>query len=149
VAPDGVTLTVDPARSDLMLETELPRFTEPLPGTPSAGRRYRLTPASLAAARTAGWTPPLLEGWFQQRAGQPLPPAARLLLIGSGAAPVALKPHLVLHFADEELADGLMQWPDTQALIAERLGPTALAVAKENVGRLRERLRELGMTMTE
>jgi hypothetical protein len=51
--------------------------------------------------------------------------------------------------ADEELADGLMQWPQTRELIAERLGPTALVVAEENVERLRERLRDAGITLAE
>ena len=85
VEADGVTLTVDPTRSDLLLETELPRFAEPAE-RPSNGRRgYRLTPASLAAARDSGMTLAGLELWFQQRTGQPLTPAARLLLTGAHA----------------------------------------------------------------
>ncbi len=41
--PDGVSLTVDVARSDLILETELPRFAERLDGGGSRSRRlYRL-----------------------------------------------------------------------------------------------------------
>jgi hypothetical protein len=42
-----------------------------------------------------------------------------------------------------------MQWPQTREWIAERLGPTALVVAEENVERLRERLRDAGITLTE
>jgi len=60
-----------------------------------------------------------------------------------------LQRHLVLHIADEELADGLMQWPQTSELIAERLGPTALVVAEENVAVLRERLGAAGITLAE
>src|SRR5439155_16831006 len=52
VEADGLTLTVDPARSDLVLETELPRFAERVERPPGPGtRQYRMTPASLAAAR--------------------------------------------------------------------------------------------------
>jgi hypothetical protein len=147
VGADGVTLTVDVARSDLLLETELPRFAEP-PKPSSDGRRvYRLTPASLAAARANGLTVPTLESWFQQRSGQPLPPAARLLLGGAQGPPPRLQQHLVLHVASEEIADGLMQWTETCILIAERLGPTALAVTEANVAKLRERLHEAGIEL--
>src|SRR4029077_9034052 len=66
VETDGVTFVVDATRSDLLLETELPTFAELLPGSNGTGRRYRLTPASLAGARDAGLTVANLETWFQQ-----------------------------------------------------------------------------------
>jgi hypothetical protein len=148
VEADGVTLGIDLARSDLLLETEVQRFAELLDRSSSNGRRlYRLTPASLAAGRESGLTLQTLETWFVQRSGQPLSAAARLLLTGSQAAPVELKPLLVLNVAAEEMADGLMQWPDTRSLIAARLGPTALVVAAENVEELRQRLRHLGIAV--
>jgi hypothetical protein len=148
VEPDGVTLTVDLAKSDLLLETEAPRFAEPIPRPSANGRRqYRLTPTSLAAARAGSWSLPLLEQWFVQRTGRALPPAARLLMVGGEMEAPRLQRHLVLHVAAAELADGLMQWPETRPLIAERLGPTALAVAEENVAALRERLARLGVAL--
>jgi hypothetical protein len=148
VEADGVTLTIDLARSDLLLETELPRFAVPLDRAQANGRRqYRLTPASLAAAREGGMSVPQLEAWFGQRAGGPLSPAARLLLGGAQAPAPQVKRHLVLHVATQELADGLVQWPETRALIDERLGPTALAVAEGDAARLRELLGRLGMTL--
>ena len=139
VEPDGVTLTVDTARSDLLLETELPRFAE-VAGKPSANgrRQYRLTPASVAAARTTGLILPVLETWFQQRTGQPVTPAARLLLVADQMPAPELQHQLVLHVANTDLADGLMQWPATQALIQARLGPTALVIAR---GKRRETAR--------
>lgn len=150
VDADGVTLSVDLARSDLLLETELPRFAELLAGSPTSGRRrYRLTPASLSAARSAGMTPTALEMWFHQRAGQRLPPAVHLLMTAGEASAPRLQRHLVMHVAGEELADGLLQWPQTSELIAERLGPTALVVSEENVEALRERLRAAGITLEE
>src|SRR5262249_58608316 len=55
---DGVTLTVDLARSDLLLESELTRFAEPAGGAGGNGRRpYRLTPASLAPAPPSRLSP--------------------------------------------------------------------------------------------
>src|SRR5262249_22205135 len=62
IEPDGVTMTIDVTRSDLLLETELPRFAAPLDRAAANGRRqYRLTPASLAAARESGMSMPQLE----------------------------------------------------------------------------------------
>jgi hypothetical protein len=150
VEEDGVTLSVDLARSDLLLETELPRFAELIGGPPASGKRqYRLTPESLSAARSAGMTLTALEIWFHQRAGQPLPPAACLLMTADQMPAPHLRQHLVLHVADEDLADGIAQWPQTRELIAERLGPTALAVAEENVTTLRQRLRAAGIELAE
>jgi hypothetical protein len=48
-----------------------------------------------------------------------------------------------------ELADGLMQWPQTKGLIEARLGPTTLAVAEENLPRLRERLAAAGIALAD
>jgi hypothetical protein len=150
VEPDGVTLSVDLARSDLLLETEMPRFAELIGGSSANGRRqYRLTPVSLNAGRAAGLTLAALESWFHQRAGRPLPPAARLLMSADQVEAAQLRRHLVLHVDSEEWADGLEQWPETRQLIEERLGPRALAVAEENVGKLRERLRAAGITLME
>jgi hypothetical protein len=148
VEADGVTLEVDLARSDLMLETELPRFTEPVDRSGANGKRIvRLTPASLARARDTGWTLAQLETWFSQRTGEPIPPAARLLLTGAQLSPPRLVRHLVLHVETVEIADGLMQWPGTRGLVSERLGPTSLSIEEENLEALKERLAELGMEL--
>jgi hypothetical protein len=146
VGDDGVTLSIDLARSDLLVDTELQRFAERVEA--ANGRpHYRLTPASLTAGRDRGVTLRGLEEWFLQRTGQPLPPAARLLLLGDQIPPGALKETLVLHVAAPEVADGLMQWPATRALIQERLGPTALAVEPDHADELRRRLQGLGLTV--
>jgi hypothetical protein len=155
IEPDGVTLTIDLARSDLLLETEIQRFAEPVPGHAGAdrtdhelgnGRRqYRLTPASLAAGRESGLSLTSLESWFVQRTGQALSPAARLLLSGSELPSFELRRLHVLNLPARELADGLVQWPATRDLILERLGPTALVVSEESIDVLRERLQALGV----
>jgi hypothetical protein len=155
VEPDGITLAVDLARSDLLLETELTRFAEGLDRrTPTRSvsegattRLYRLTPVSLASARSSGTSVAALEAWFMQRTGQSLPPAARLLLVGAQVSAPQLRRHLVLHVASPELADGLMQWPQTRALIESRLGPTALSVTEEQLGALRACLATAGITL--
>jgi hypothetical protein len=150
VEPDGVRLTVDPARSDLLLETELPRFAEQVLGSQMSTRRqYRLTPTTLAAASAGGMTLQALEEWFLQRTGQALPPAARLLFTGAESATPVLQHFLVLRVATPEMADGLMQWPETRLLIQERLGPTALAIAEEHKTALLQKLRELDIPLAE
>ena len=65
----------------------------------------------------------------------------------SGAPAEGLRLHrlLVLSVADEQTADGLFQWPQTRALIAERLGATAFAVEETKVAALEDVLRPLGI----
>jgi hypothetical protein len=148
VEPDGVTLNVDLVRSDLLLEIELQRFAEPVarPGT-QGHRLYRLTPSSLAAARQQGVTVAFLGGWFEQRAGQPLTPAARLLLSAAEIPSLELRRQIVVHVAEREIADGLQQWPGTKSLIQSRLGPRALVIADRDIAMLEERLSELGIKL--
>jgi hypothetical protein len=146
VAEDGVTLALDLARADLLVETELERFAESLPAVSENGRRvYRLTPKSLRQAKETGLTLPVLETWFPQRTGQPLTAAARLLLGESPGRPLRLGPLVVLEVPSTELADGLVQWPATRDLIQSRLGPQALTIAENDLPALRQRLVELGL----
>jgi hypothetical protein len=148
VEPDGVTLSIDLARSDLLLDTEVQRFAEAVDRGGVNGRRYyRLTPSSLAAGRDNGVSLPTLESWFAQRTGRPLSPAARLLLTAEQAPAPKLKRLLVLDMPTPELADGLRQWPGTRSLIQGPLGPTALVVQEEHLPLLQERLQALGMTV--
>jgi hypothetical protein len=148
VADDGVTLTVDVTRSDLLLESELSRFTEAVDRPGGNGRwRYRLTPSSMQAARDGGMNAPSLETWFQQRTGQSAPPAALLLLTADQEARPTLRRHLVLEVASEAAADGLMQWPPSRALITTRLGPTTLSVPEAEIEKLRELLRQIGVDL--
>ena len=53
---------------------------------------------------------------------------------------------LVLYAPSPEAADGLLQWPETRALIEGRLGPTALIVAEANTRALQARLDALGIS---
>jgi hypothetical protein len=146
VEVDGVTLNVDLIRSDLLLEIEVQRFAEPAAAAGAHGRRlYRLTPSSLAAARQQGVTAAFLGRWFEQRTGQPLSPAARLLLTGGEMPSPELRSQIVMHVATVDIADGLQQWPGTRSLIQARLGPTALAIEEAHVVMLTERLTDLGI----
>jgi hypothetical protein len=156
VEQDGVTLSVDLARSDLLLETELLRFAEPLapplpsgeaPGVRAGRRQYRVTPTSILTARQQGATLAHLQTWFVQRTGLPISAAVQLLISGPDVAPVELRRRLVLHVGNEHLADGLQQWPGTRDLIAGRLGPAVLVVEEAHVAALTQRLQELGVKL--
>jgi hypothetical protein len=136
VADDGLTLTVDASRSDLLLETELAGVAEQLDSTPDS-RTYRLTRASLRKALDAGYSLADLEEWMTQRSGKPLSPAAKLLASPDDSAEFRLEPCVVLHAPTEAMADGLLQWPESRDLIQSRLGPKALVVAEADVSKLR------------
>src|SRR5262249_50664541 len=86
VGDDGVTLSVDAAAADLLLDAEIGRFAMPLPAEPPGVRRFRLSSELL---RRAAETLPLadIDSWFTDRTGQPLSPAGRLLLLGPQLSP--------------------------------------------------------------
>lgn len=150
VAADGVTLYLDLGRADLLVASELARFAVPLPDASSESEcGYRLTPATLAAARRQGLTLTELERWFLQRSGQPLPPAVHLLWRAAEEPAPTLEQYWILRLASATLADGLEQWPETRALLAERLGPTCFAVLPEQLPTLHSKLRELGWPVPE
>jgi hypothetical protein len=145
---DGITLVVDLARSDLLLETELARFAEPSTRTAPQGKKYyRITPASLKQARQQGLTLANLEAWFEQRTGGPASAACRFLYSAVETPPPELKRQIVVHVASAETADGLLQWPGTQTYFQGRLGPTTLIVLEADVEPLTTVLRDLGMTL--
>jgi hypothetical protein len=146
VDDDGVSLCIDLARSDLMVETEAQRFAEPTDTAVGNSRRqYRMTLTSLRAGRAGGLSLQALENWCFQRSGQELSAAARLLWNGADTPAVSFHRRLVLSVATEEVADGLMQWPETRGFVQERLGPTSLAVDESAAEPLQARLRDLGV----
>jgi hypothetical protein len=147
VAPDGVTLSVDAAQSDLLLEAEVVRIADPLPEAPNGVRKYLLTPTSLRRASDGVDTLESLDRWFVARTGEPLSPAGRLLVVGRGVPPLTSSTLTIVRVANAELADGLAQWPQTSQWIVERLGPTAFVVAAANLPQFELSVQQLGITM--
>jgi hypothetical protein len=143
-APDGVTFTVDVAAADLLLEAELARLAEPVPGA-GPERRYRITPATARSARDQGITLAEVEEWSASRCGGPLSASARLLFAGAAGAAGELRRRLVLTLPSEAVADGVCQWPETADLLDDRLGPTAVSVPEENAAELLARLAGIGV----
>jgi hypothetical protein len=147
VADDGVTLTVDTPQADLLLEAEIGQFAEALPIESNGVRRFRLTPTSLRRATESGRPLADVDLWFTERTGAPLSPAGRLLLLGAQLpAPQAAR-LLVVKLPTVEIADGVVQWPSTRALVTERLGPLAVVVEEENFEAFRAALAELGVNL--
>ena len=148
-AEDGLTLEVDPLQADLFVDLELSRIAEPLPlSEATEPRRYRITAERLRRA-VETLSLPDLDAWLMARSGAPLSPAARLLLLGPHWSPVRAERLLVLRLPTPEAADGLMQWPATRHLIAERLGPTAVVIAPDHLADLRRALKDAGLTLLE
>jgi Helicase conserved C-terminal domain len=143
-APDGVTFSVDVAAADLLLEAELSRVAEPVPGD-GGQRRFRITPATATAARDQGLSLSDLDQWSASRSGAPMAASARLLFAGSGGMTGELRQRLVLTLPSEAVTDGVCQWPETADLLEDRLGPTTVAVPDENAEELLRRLAAVGV----
>ncbi len=151
VSPDGTVLEVDLTCSDLLLESELQRFAKPLEEeSPEGNKQYfQLTPATLNNAEKQGLTVEDLETWFLNRCGHPLPDSIHLIMTGKTFPPVGHQRLEVIRVEDPKIADGLLQWPGTRDLIEERLGPTSLVIAEEQVSVFKDRLATLGIQMEE
>jgi hypothetical protein len=147
-ADDGVTLTVDAAQSDLLLEAEIGRLADTVPGESPAVRTYRLTPETLRRATAAGFSLDELDRWFLVRTGEPLPPAARLFVVGPQVSPPVAGKLVVVLFPTAEIADGVTQWPATGSLVEKRLGPAALVVAEERLDEFRKVMEGIGIAVT-
>jgi hypothetical protein len=132
------------AAADLLLEAELARLAEPVPGD-SPERRYRITPATARSVRDQGLTLSELDLWSVNRAGGPLAASARLLFAGSAGVVGDVRRRLVLTLPSEAVTDGVCQWPETADLLEDRLGPCAVAVAEEDADELLRRLAAVGV----
>jgi hypothetical protein len=155
IEPDGVTLTLDLARSDLLIDAELARFADllaPAPGRDSPGnprRRFAVSPESLARAAENGFSPALLAHWYVKRTGGEIPPAVRLLLLAASGRTAPLEAHrpLILEAPAEHWIDGLLQHPATRDLLGPRLGPTTVIIPDESLKSFRRALEVLGLSL--
>jgi hypothetical protein len=157
VEPDGVTMTLDPSRSDLLVEAELARFAEVLSSpqpepalmAPTVLRRFAVSAASLRRATNRGMTSPQLVEWYTRRTGGEIPPAVRLLLAARTSRVPILKAvrMLILNLPTAELLDGLLQHPTTSPWLGDRLGPTAVAIADDRLAPLQNALKDLGIDL--
>jgi hypothetical protein len=161
VEPDGVTLTLDLARSDLLIDAELARFADELPpaaaAAPAAGqdspgnprRRFVVSTSSLARAAGNGYSPALLTHWYVKRTGAEIPPAVRLLLLAEHGTTKPLTAHrpLVLQVPSAHWLDGLLQHPATRDYLGQRLGPTTVIIPEESLTPFQRALEGLGLSL--
>ena len=147
VANDGVTLTVDAAQADLLLEAEIGRYADPLTSETPTIRRFRLSPHSLRRAADLGLALSDIDSWFVDRSGFPLSPAGRLFLLGKQLPPPRAERKLVVEFPSPEITDGVMQWPETRQMVSERLGPMVVAIAEDAYEPMQKVMAELGTAM--
>lgn len=145
--PDGLTFSIDPIHSDLLLEAELVRLAEVLPSPSGQRRKFRLTPVSLRRSADQGVMLVDLERWFVERSGQPLSPSARLIYCGSGGIPANSGNRLVVQFPSEMVTEGVLQWPDTARWVESRLGNCVISVRGENLAALERDLATIGVPM--
>jgi len=157
VEPDGVTVTLDPARSDLLVDAELVRFADELPSEPAVAekqpgpppRRFVVTVESLRRGLSRGMTAAQVAEWYARRTGGEIPPAVRLLLAIRSSQVPTLQPVriLVLTLSSAELLDGLLQHPEIQPWLGDRLGPNSVTIADECVDPLQKALHGLGIRL--
>ena len=107
------------------------------------------SPQSLRRASELGLGIAEIDAWFVDRTGAALSPAGRLFLLGSQVPPPVTSRRVVVQFATAEMTDGVMQWPETRRLVAERLGPAAIVVEDENLEAFRGALAEVGIRLAE
>jgi hypothetical protein len=157
VEPDGITLTLDPARSDLLVDAELARFadeysdleTDRSRGPAQAPRRFTVTAATLRRGMSRGMSPLQLGEWFLRRTGAEAPAAIQLLLAALTSRVSSLKATrmLILTLPSAKLLDGLIQHPATGPRLGERLGPFTVSVPAAELDPLKRALEELGVEL--
>ncbi len=159
---DGVTLSLDLGRSDLLVDAELSKFADEIPtprranhdpgAAPVSPRRwFEVSPKSLARASENGMTIAQMARWFEQRTGEEVPAAVRLLLHAADprVEPFPTKRPVIMTTPTPELLDGLLQHPATGAYLDDRLGPTTVIIPEDAVSDLRAALATLGLTLGE
>ncbi len=149
VEPDGITLRVDTAQADLLLETEITRIAELRVEQSGSYRQFEVTPPKLCSALAGGWNLAEIETWFFNRTGHEMPASSKLFAIASSMNPIEAQRRIVLELPSEALTNGIVQWPVSSEHIADRLGPTMLAVDDDKLDVLRQVLGTIGLSITE
>ena len=157
VEPDGVTLALDPARADLLVDAELAQFADPVPvperasaqsGT-SLARRFAITGESLQRGISRGMALARLNEWFERRAGRRNPAFGSAAPHGQVVARAARSrppgswcsrcPH-------PNCSKACASFPPPRSFLGERLGPTSVAIPEDQVAPLQSALKELGIS---
>ncbi len=156
-SPTACRLSLDPGRSDLLVEAEIARFADLLPSA-HPERDHRAAPerrqfhghAGFATARNG---PGNLRG-PARRVVQPTyrrrgPSRGTALAHGEGIAHSHPEgsPHAGAQLPNRELLDGLLQHPATSPLLGQRLGPSSAVIADDRLPSLQKALKDLGIEL--
>jgi hypothetical protein len=156
VERDGVTLSLDSARADLLVDAELAHFADPLPTDAAIpqvgatlGRRFQITGESLQRGLSRRMDAPHLKEWFERRTGSSIPPSVQLLLAAKAPTGAEFKADrmVVLTVSSPELLEGLRQHPVTAVFLGQRLGPTSVAIPEHQLAPLQNALKDLGISL--
>lgn len=132
-----------PAPASLYVRFQLERFADVEGEEPCW---YRLAAGGLGRALARGVRVEQVLAFLQQASGHPVPPnvAGQLRTWAGRFGQVELQEVALLRTKSERALKELSVLPETRALIAKVLSPTAALVRKEDLTRLRKALRELG-----
>jgi Helicase conserved C-terminal domain len=144
IGDDGIVL-ISAAQRDLLIEGELAAVAESA-GSPLC---WRITRASVLAARSRGWTAKEIIDRLDQRAVLVVPLFLRYAIQGwcgdrDGAGPVALASAPLLQTASAEVTEAICDCSFLRPHLLARIGSRAVLVKPESVKLLGKLLKEYG-----
>ena len=105
-------------------------------GTNDEDYLYRLSPSSLARARTQGINPPRVMEFLQQYSDAPVPPnlLKGIRQWGEQGAEVRLEPAHLIRAKDAATLEALLALPAVRSAVIERLSPTCATIRPRDIG---------------
>lgn len=138
-----------PLNAERQQRFQIARVAEPMPVEPGKPFLYRLTPGSLALARSQGIEPDRVWQFLEKTSGRPIPPTARRAVerwMEKGTE-ARLEQVMVLRVKEADILDKLQNNPKTRPFLGERLGELAAAVRPEDGEQLRNAAAQLGLLL--
>lgn len=145
---DDGTVLIAPAQHDLLIAGELSAYAEP-GSTPSF---WRITRASVSAARDRGWTADEIINRISRRSALAPPQFLQYAIqawCGNKTAPgpTAMTAPPLLQTSNPEVAEAICQCSFLRPHLLARIGPCAVLVKHESVKSLGKLLTEYGFTV--
>lgn len=147
VGDDGLNLTVQDGKADLLLTAEIRKFADPADSNADDRSLYRMSIESLKRARENGVELRWMDEWFIRRTGSGLPSTAKLLFLAGSIGPLTMNAITVLRLPSPEMADGMERLPAAKPHLLERLGPTTFAVSEQSIVELKRLFANAGLLL--
>lgn len=147
VEPDGKLIV--PHNADRYQRFQAARISEPEPVQPGQPFGYRLTPASLQAAKEEGIAAERILQFLAEASGRPLPVSVKRAITRWAEHGVEgrLETAVILRVRDKEILDTLRNNSKTRDYIAESLGDLAAVIRHEDWGAFQAAVAELGLLL--